>query len=334
MSDEDVRRALLQKWVIDSCWISDGKAQAMSEPELRHQLDRSGSCLLQRLRLFRDIEDVGGLHVVGTERHESRRIDNQLRGRCGRQGDKGSSRFFLSLEDDLMKMFAGKTTLTVLSKLGMKEGDAIEHPMLTKSVGRAQRKVEERNFLIRKNILEYDELMDVQRGVFYSTRQDVLEGRAVKQLIFEHIDDAVSDAVYTFLDPKHVANCVAEWVREHLSVSIDPERIRGKDREDLHTLITIDAKEEASAVIRVTMGEYMPKEMDPSEWLLLEDSPNGVRAGIAAGMNVIAVATPFTVAGLHSSQVLEHAWVVHDPGKLLEVVRDRIAQHNRTVDPD
>jgi preprotein translocase subunit SecA len=136
MGDDDVRLALLRKWVVDSCWISDSKAQAMSEAELRDQLDRSGSCLLHRLRLFRNIEDVGGLHVVGTERHESRRIDNQLRGRCGRQGDKGSSRFFLSLEDDLMKMFAGKTTLSVLSKLGMKEGDAIEHPMLTKSVGR------------------------------------------------------------------------------------------------------------------------------------------------------------------------------------------------------
>ncbi|MHC4107429.1 MAG: hypothetical protein ACYSTY_05005, partial [Planctomycetota bacterium] len=157
--------------------------------------------------------------------------------------------------------------------------------MLTKSVGRAQRKVEERNFLIRKNILEYDELMDVQRGVFYSMRQNVLEGRDVKPLIFEHIDDAVSDAVYTFLDPKHVAKCIAEWVREHLNVSIDPERIRGKDREDLHDLIAIDAKEDASAVIRVTMGEYMPMEMDPGEWDLkgLADWAN---ANFEAGVTV------------------------------------------------
>ncbi len=89
---------------------------------------------------------MGGLHVIGTERHEARRIDNQLRGRSGRQGDKGSSRFFVALDDELMKLFAGETTMKILSRLGMKEGDAIEHPMLSKSVANAQRKVEERNF--------------------------------------------------------------------------------------------------------------------------------------------------------------------------------------------
>ena len=170
----------------------------MNNEQLKSQLDEAGGCLLHRLRIFKNVEEIGGLHVIATERHESRRIDNQLRGRCGRQGDNGSSRFYLSLEDDLMKMFAGKTTLNVLSKLGMKEGDAIEHPMLTKSVGRAQRKVEERNFLVRKNILEYDEPMDVQRGVFYSMRQDVLEGRNVKELIFQYIDESVIDAVYSY----------------------------------------------------------------------------------------------------------------------------------------
>ncbi|MHC5004404.1 MAG: preprotein translocase subunit SecA, partial [Planctomycetota bacterium] len=219
-------------------------------------------CVLHRLRLFRSVEELGGLHVIGTERHESRRIDNQLRGRSGRQGDNGSSRFFLSLEDDLMKMFAGPTTLKVLSRLGMKEGDAIEHPMLTKSVGRAQRKVEERNFLIRKNILEYDEIMDVQRHEFYSMRQEVLEGRHVKELIFEHIDEAVQDAVFTYLDPSYTANCIGEWVRENLNVTIDPDRIKGKDREDLHRLVDRDAKEEAGNIIRVTIGEYLTDTID------------------------------------------------------------------------
>ncbi|MHC4415009.1 MAG: preprotein translocase subunit SecA [Planctomycetota bacterium] len=266
MSDQDIRLALLRKWVCELCWVSESKAASMSQEQLLAELDESGGSLLHRLRLFRNIEDMGGLHVIATERHEARRIDNQLRGRCGRQGDKGSSRVFLSLEDDLMKMFAGPTTLKVLSKLGMKEGDAIEHPMLTKSVVRAQRKVEERNFLIRKSILEYDEPMDVQRGVFYSMRQDVLEGRNVKDLIFQHIDEAVQDAVYTFLDKKYVANCIGEWVHENLNVAIDPDRFRGKDREDLHRLIRIDAKQEASAVIRVTLGEYMPADLDPESW--------------------------------------------------------------------
>ncbi|MDY7109018.1 MAG: preprotein translocase subunit SecA, partial [Planctomycetota bacterium] len=266
MSDEEIRLALLRKWVVDLCWVPENKARSMSESALLEELDKSGGCLLHRLRMFRNVEEMGGLHVVGTERHESRRVDNQLRGRSGRQGDQGSSRFFLSLEDDLMKMFANKATLGVLSKLGMKEGDAIEHPMLSKAVGRAQHKVEERNFLIRKNILEYDEVMDHQRHIFYAMRQNVLEGRGIRELIFEHLEDSVNDAVYTYLDQGYVPNCIAEWVREHLNVSIDPERIRRKDREDLHKLIRVDAKEEAGNVIEMTMGEYMPIELDPPEW--------------------------------------------------------------------
>jgi len=266
MSDEAIRLALLRKWVADLSWIGEDKAASMDESKLMDTLDETGACLLHRLRLYGSVQDLGGLHVIATERHEARRIDNQLRGRGGRQGDMGSSRVFLSLEDDLMKMFAGPTTLKVLSKLGMKEGDAIEHPMLTKSVVRAQRKVEERNFLIRKNILEYDEPMDVQRGVFYGMRQDVLEGRGVKELIFEHIEDAVQDAVYTYLAKGYVNNCIGEWVHEHLNVSIDAGRFGGKDREDLHRLIRIDAKEEAGTVARVTIGEYMPADADPESW--------------------------------------------------------------------
>ncbi|MHC4217996.1 MAG: preprotein translocase subunit SecA [Planctomycetota bacterium] len=288
MSDDEVRDGLLRSWVVEQSWAAESKAASMTRAQLEELLDSAGSSLLHRLRLFRDIEDIGGLHVIATERHEARRIDNQLRGRSGRQGDKGSSRVFLSLEDDLMKMFAGPTTLKVLSKLGMKEGDAIEHPMLTKSVVRAQRKVEERNFLIRKNILEYDEPMDVQRGFFYSMRQDVLEGRNVKDLIFQYIGEAVGDAVHTFLAKKYVPSCIGEWVYENLNVAIDADRFRGKDREDLHKLIHVDAKEEAAAVIRVTIGEYMPLDMEPEGWDLqgLVDWGN---ATFKAGLKVSAV---------------------------------------------
>ena len=266
MSDDEIRLALLRNWAVDRCWVSESKSASMSQEQLLQELDKSGGSLLHRLSVFQDVEDMGGLHVIATERHEARRIDNQLRGRCGRQGDRGSSRVFLSLEDDLMKMFAGPTTLKVLSKLGMKEGDAIEHPMLTKSVVRAQRKVEERNFLVRKNILEYDEPMDVQRGVFYSIRQNVLAGRNVKHLIFQYIDEAVLDAVYRFLDKNYVANCMGEWVHENLNVAIDPIRLRGKDRQDLHELVRIDAIQEACVVIRVTIGEYMPADTDADSW--------------------------------------------------------------------
>ena len=113
----------------------------------------------------RVVAAMGGLHILGTERHEARRIDLQLRGRCGRQGDPGSSRFYLSLEDDLMRIFAGEWVKNLLTRLGMKEGEAIEHSMVSRRIESAQKKVEERNFDIRKNLLEYDEVMDEQREV-------------------------------------------------------------------------------------------------------------------------------------------------------------------------
>ncbi|MBX3184501.1 MAG: preprotein translocase subunit SecA [Polyangiaceae bacterium] len=124
-----------------------------------------------------DVQELGGLHIIGTERHESRRIDNQLRGRAGRQGDPGSSRFYLSLEDDLMRIFAGDRVKTLMDRMGMPDDEPIEHPWVTKSVENAQRKVEERNFDIRKNVLEYDDVMNAQRKTVYSLRQQLLLGR-------------------------------------------------------------------------------------------------------------------------------------------------------------
>ena len=122
------------------------------------------------------MKSLGGLHILGTERHEARRIDNQLRGRSGRQGDPGSGRFYLSLEDDLMRIFAGEWVKSVLTRLGMKEGEAIESRMVSRRIEAAQKKVEERNFDIRKNLLEYDEVMDEQRKRVYSYRQRILDG--------------------------------------------------------------------------------------------------------------------------------------------------------------
>ena len=121
--------------------------------------------------------EAGGLHIIGTERHESRRIDNQLRGRAGRQGDPGSSRFYLSLEDDLMRIFAGDKVKNLMDRMGMPDDEPIEHPWVTKSVQNAQHKVEERNFDIRKNVLEYDDVMNAQRKTVYSLRQQLLAGR-------------------------------------------------------------------------------------------------------------------------------------------------------------
>ena len=254
----DLELRLLRAWARMYTWLTPRKIDTMSADALRKSLDDHGRFLLHRLRWFTTIEDMGGLHVIGTERHESRRIDNQLRGRSGRQGDNGSSRFFVSLDDELMKLFAGERTMKILATLGMKEGDAIEHPMLSKSVERAQRKVEDRNFQIRKNILEYDEVMEHQRQVFYGLRQRVLEGRDVRGLIFGYIQDAVADAVETYLDRDYAAECAAEHAKQVLDCSIAPDRLRGRDLAEMEARIRADAKDEVRQMIAVTIGEYMP----------------------------------------------------------------------------
>ena len=125
----------------------------------------------------RDVVDLGGLHILGTERHEARRIDNQLRGRAGRQGDPGSSRFYLSLEDDLMRIFGSERISGLMQRLGMEEGVPIEHGMVTRAIERAQRQVEAQNFSVRKHLLEYDDVMNKQRESVYTLRREILEGR-------------------------------------------------------------------------------------------------------------------------------------------------------------
>ena len=128
---------------------------------------------------------AGGLHVIGTERHESRRIDNQLRGRSGRQGDLGTTRFFLSLEDSLMRIFASDRVKSMMTMLGMKRGEAIEHKMVTNAVEKAQRKVEGRNFDIRKQLLEYDDVNNDQRSVIYTQRREILEATDIAEEVAE-----------------------------------------------------------------------------------------------------------------------------------------------------
>jgi preprotein translocase subunit SecA len=266
LSDEDVKLRLFQHWVQQDAWVTADKAQKMTLAQCSAMLDKLPDYTRHRLQTWSHVQEMGGLHIVGTERHEARRIDNQLRGRAGRQGDKGSSRFFISLEDDLMKMFAGKTTMTALSKLGMKEGDAIEHRWVTKSVERAQRKVEERNYEIRKNLLEYDEVMEYQRNTFYGIRQDVLEGRNISELIFDYIADAVEDAVDTYLSKDYVSTQVAEWCRQTLDVSIEPGRLRLGDLDELSTIVREAALREVVQTVDVTLGEYMSNDIPSEEW--------------------------------------------------------------------
>ncbi|HEY6081704.1 MAG TPA: preprotein translocase subunit SecA [Polyangiaceae bacterium] len=157
---------------------ADTEPEALAELITRYE----GECKTEHDQVV----ELGGLHIIGTERHESRRIDNQLRGRAGRQGDPGYSKFYLSLEDDLMRIFAGDRVKNLMDRMGMPDDEPIEHPLVTRSIENAQRKVEERNFDIRKNLLEYDDVMNAQRKTVYSLRQQLLLGRYQP----EEVDDA------------------------------------------------------------------------------------------------------------------------------------------------
>ncbi len=148
------------------------------------------------------VRELGGLHVLGTERHESRRIDNQLRGRSGRQGDPGSSRFYLSLEDDLLRIFGSDRISSIMGRLGMQEGEPIEHGLISKAIENAQRKVEAHNFDIRKHLLEYDDVMNKHREIIYSLRKDILAGESVPEIIEDMIEEKIETLVEQWVDPK------------------------------------------------------------------------------------------------------------------------------------
>ena len=159
------------------------------------------------------VSELGGLYVLGTERHESRRIDNQLRGRCARQGDPGESRFYISLEDDLMRIFGSDSIATVMDKLGIEEDDPIEHNMITRSIEQAQKKVEGRNFDIRKHILEYDNVMNEQRKVIYAQREKILKEEDLKEQIGHMVNNLIDQMMEMYAPTKRDAE---EWDIEGL----------------------------------------------------------------------------------------------------------------------
>jgi preprotein translocase subunit SecA len=214
----------------------------------------------------REVAGLGGLHIIGTERHESRRIDNQLRGRAGRQGDPGSSRFFLSLEDDLMRKFAGEWVSAVLTRLGMEEGEAIESRLVSRRIEGAQKKVEERNFDARKNLLEYDEVMDEQRRRVYSFRQRLLDGTPPKDEIIEMIDSQVCDAADRFLAEDYGAASFAEWVGQRLGIDLVARDFKGAAFEDAQDQAKHQAEIQLVDTVREAVEENLPSDADPTEW--------------------------------------------------------------------
>jgi preprotein translocase subunit SecA len=191
------------------------------------------------------VTDLGGLHILGTERHESRRIDNQLRGRSGRQGDPGSSRFYLALEDDLLRIFGGERITGIMEKLGMPDGEPIEHNMISRAIENAQRRVEGHNFEIRKQLLEYDDVMNQQREVIYRQRREALDGKSLKPAIVEMIREKAEEIADVFAgekvqpeewDLKGIRDAVFKQFNVHLD-GFDSDNLEDLDRVALADLI-------------------------------------------------------------------------------------------------
>ena len=228
----------------------------VDEIESREQMKAEGNVVRQ----------MGGLHIIGTERHEARRIDLQLRGRTGRQGDPGSSRFFLSLEDDLMRIFAGEWVKRVMTMLGMEEGQVIESKMVSRRIEGAQKKVEERNFDIRKNLLEYDEVMDFQRKSVYGYRQRILDGANCKELIFEMIDAQVDKHLGDFLDKDYEAASFAAWMSARLNTEFETKDFRGLEFKPAEEFAIDHAKRIAESSVLDQIDENLSTDADEEDW--------------------------------------------------------------------
>ena len=224
----------------------------------------------------------GGLHIVGTERHESRRVDNQLRGRSGRQGDPGSSRFYLSLEDTLMRIFASERVAGLMQKLGMEEGEAIEHPWVSKAIENAQRKVEGHNFDMRKQLLEYDDVANDQRKVIYQQRNELLTADDISDIVKSIRADVLNNTVDSFIPPQSIEEQwdvagltdgleaefgisleIQKWLNE--DKSLDEEKLRQKILNELETEYDTKTQVVGSQVIRHFEKEVMLKMLD-TQW--------------------------------------------------------------------
>ena len=233
----------------------------------------------------REVLELGGLYVLGTERHESRRIDNQLRGRSGRQGNAGETRFFLSLEDPLMKRFYRDWVSGFMEKLGMKEGVPIESGMVTRAIQRAQKKVEEYYFEIRKNLLEYDEVMDQQRKTVYSARQDVLEGIGLRERVSEMIQRSTERAIGIHFED---AGGLADWVRKNYDFEIESNLCetateRGGDPRGVLEAVAArydDREEEVTGERMRQIERYLLLKVIDDKWKDHLHAIDGLKAGI------------------------------------------------------
>jgi preprotein translocase subunit SecA len=256
-------------------------AKELAEGEITDPAERKA--LEERIREewqreHEEVVDAGGLFIIGTERHESRRIDNQLRGRSGRQGDPGASRFYLSLEDDLMRIFGSDRISGIMERLGMEEGVPIEHRMVTRAIERAQKQVEGRNFEIRKHLLEYDDVMNKQREAIYTLRRNVLEGKEGKDYVLNAAEDIAAYLIDTHLPEDEKAWNEAELDAElfdffgiHLSdAGVDPNAMgREAMKEDIVALVRKRYEEKEQALGAEVMAlhlKYIILQVIDAQW--------------------------------------------------------------------
>ena len=203
------------------------------------------------------VTDLGGLHILGTERHESRRIDNQLRGRSGRQGDPGSSRFFLALDDDLLRIFGGERITGIMERLGMEEGEPIEHGLISRAIENAQAKVEGHNFDIRKHLLEYDDVMNQQREVIYRQRREALNGENIKDAIVDIIYEKCEEIAYSFANEKTHPE---EWDLKGLKDMVFKQFNFRPDKLDEHLMDGLNAEKLSELLFNASIEIYSKKE--------------------------------------------------------------------------
>lgn len=225
------------------------------------------------IKLGEGVVELGGLKIIGTERHEARRIDNQLRGRAGRQGDPGESQFFISLEDDLMRLFGSERLMKVFNSLGIPEGEQIQHKMLSNAIERAQKRIESNNFGIRKNLLEYDQVNNEQREIIYAERRKVLDGESMRDTIYRMITDTVEDCVNTCISEDQSPE---EWDFAELRSILLPiiplpnmeftsEQLRGMKKNDLIQLL----KEQAVKLYEEKELEFPEEQIREIERVIL-----------------------------------------------------------------
>ena len=235
---------------------SDEWDALVAEIDEEHQMSVEGEKVKAR----------GGLHVIGTERHDARRIDLQLRGRCGRQGDPGSSRFYLSLDDDLMRIFAGPYVRRVLEFGGFKDEVPIESSMVSRRINGAQKKREEYNFEIRKSLLEYDEVMDEQRKRVYRFRQNILDGVSCRDIVLDMIREQTEANLTTVLARDFGTESFSNFAGNRLSVSLDPKNFRNLSAEEAYQVARDEAERLAETEILGSIEENLPITEDEREW--------------------------------------------------------------------